>query len=194
MYKKLAVISKPISKYAEVTFEEIGFGLPDDLGDWFEKRVEHFEDGVFKDPQKISPEKAKSLAKSNPEEFFYRGLHKKYPDYEFEALKELLQTNAKFYFVFNYGTHQNPKYKELEEAAAEFLAIQDPRAFFYYKLNDLYPVFGRGAVIQLIDKDPRSFGQLGLGTSYPEYEQMATDAINIYDPTVIDTRTKDADQ
>jgi 2'-5' RNA ligase len=169
--------------------DDIGKGLPDFPGDWFEKLF------IDRDPPEyeIDADKreAESLAKDNPDEFFYRGLHKDYPDFEHVALEHMIKDSPKFYFLFNYQDREEEEFQKLLQTAAEQLSLQDPRSFFYYGLNHQFPELGRGAIVQLIHKDPRSFGQLGLERDYPDYAQTATDAINIYDPTKVEIRDVD---
>jgi DNA topoisomerase IB len=172
---------------AALDLGDMGFGVEDEMGDWWEKNpiFRHREEVPEYD---IDAEKseASKLAKDDPEEFFYRGLHKEYDDLEVVALKNIIEDNPKFYFLFKYHKREEPKFIELKQRAAEVLSQKDPRAFFYYDLHREMPELGRGAILQLIDKDPRSFGQLGLDKDYPDYIESATNAINIYDPTKTD--------
>jgi len=107
-------------------------------------------------------------------------MFQQYPALEIEALKNILKDNAKFYFVFKYNEREG--FKELLQAAAEALAQQDARAFFYYYLHQKFPELGRGAVIKLIDTNPGSFFDLGLDRDYPDYVESANNARNIIDP------------
>lgn len=172
---------------ADVDIEDFGLGIEDEPGDWFEKLLRHTDDHDF-DIHDVGESEAKKLCKEDPEQFFYRGLHKDFEELEPEALENLIEKSPKFYFVFKCHERDDDKYKNLLEKASEKLSLLDPRAFFYYHLHHKFPELGRGAVVHLIDKDPRSFVQLGLNKDYPDYEQMATDAINIYDPTVVDVK------
>jgi len=181
-----------ISKRA-LDISDFGMGFDDKPGEWFEKHhiFRHREEVPDYKVNDLAQSEAKRLAKEDPEEFFYRGLHREHEDLEYEALRNMIKTNPKFYWIFSYHTREDDKFKDLLQESAEGLSLQDPRAFFYYNLHKTYPEIGRGAIVHLIDKDPRSFGQFGLASAYPDYEQAATDAINIYDPMKIDVREKD---
>lgn len=169
--------------------ESMGFGIDDEMGDWFEKSpiFRHMDDEDFDyDIHDVSENEAKQLAKDDPDAFFYRGLHKECPEEEPVALKNMLEDNAKFYFVFKYHEREEDEFKELLEDAAEALSQQDARAFFYYHLHHKFPELGRGAIVQLIDTNPDSFFDLGLDKDYPDYIESANNARNIKDPNKVE--------
>lgn len=165
----------------EQTQNDMGFGKDDEMGDFFEK-MPMFRNKEIGNSSELSEAEAKSLSTSEPDKFFYKGLHKQYPKLEIEALKNIIKDNAKFYFVFKYNEREEQEYKDLMKPAAEALAQQDARAFFYYYLNEKFPELGRGAVIRLIDNNPGSFFDLGLDQFYPDYIESANNARNIIDP------------
>lgn len=171
-------------------FEDMGFGAEDLPGDWFEKspifRWRDEEDVPEYDIHEVSESEAKRIADDEPEKFFYRGLHKEYPDLESEALKHMIKTNAKFFFIFNYHEREEKEFQDLIEEAAELLSQQEVRAFFYYHLHHKFPELGRGAIIQLIDTNPDSFFDLGLQKDYPDLEESAGAARNIKDPNKVE--------
>jgi len=166
--------------------EDMGFGIDDMMGDWFEKapifRWKHEEEEPEFDIHDISESEASKLCDEEPEKFFYRGLHKEYPELESKALKKLIEDNAKFFFIFKYHEREEEEFQNMIEQAAEFLSQQDVRAFFYYHLHHKFPELGRGAIVQLIDTNPDSFFDLGLQKDYPDYEESAGAARNIKDP------------
>ena len=127
-----------------------------------------------------------NLAKTDSEEFFYKGLHKKYPQLEPIALKNMLEGNAKFYFVFEYHKRDEQAFKDLLLTAAEKLSQQDVRAFFYYELHHTFPELSRGAIIQLIDTNPDTYWDLGLSADFPDYEAAAIAARDIKDPNKVE--------
>lgn len=186
----LSIRDVSLSKRAFDDYEEfkreMGMGFDDELGDWFEKspifRYREEEDIPEYDEISADESEAKQLAENDPDKFFYRGLHKEHPDLELTALKNILDDNAKFYFVFKYHEHEEPEFQDLAEEAAEALSQQDVRAFFYYHLHHKFPELGRGAIIQLIDTNPDTFFDLGLQKDYPDYEEAAGHARNIKDP------------
>jgi DNA ligase D-like protein (predicted 3'-phosphoesterase) len=162
---------------------DMGFGIEDEPGDFFEKSpiFRHREEVPEYDIDAGGSEASK-LADNDPEKFFYRGLHKQHPELEVRALENIIENNAKFYFIFKYHEREEPEFKELAQPAAEALSLQDSRAFFYYHLHDQFPELGRGAIIQLIDTNPDSFFDLGLQKDYPDFEEAAGNARNIKDP------------
>lgn len=171
---------------AESWFDEMGFGLEDMQGDWFEKspmfRHREEEDVPEYDIHDVDEAEARKLAKEEPVKFFYRGLHKEYKDLEAEALGNLIEDNAKFFFIFRYHEREEDAFKNMVEKAAELLSQQDVRAFFYYHLHHKFPELGRGAIVQLIDTNPDSFFDFGLQKDYPDLEESAGAARNIKDP------------
>jgi len=169
----------------ELNDEDMGHGEDDEMGDWFEKAPifrHRDEEEPEHDIHDVSDNEAKQLAENDPDAFFYRGLHKECPEEEALALKNMLEDNAKFYFVFKYHEREEDEFKELLEAAAEALSQQDARAFFYYHLHHKFPELGRGAIVQLVDTNPDSFFDLGLDKDYPDYIESANNARNIKDP------------
>lgn len=169
---------------------DMGFGLDDMQGDWFEKspifRNREEEDIPEHKIHDLSESEAKKLIKDDPEKFFYRGLHKEYPEFEAEALSNLIEDNAKFFFIFLYHEREEEEFQNLVEKAAELLSLQDVRAFFYYHLHHKFPELGRGAIVQLIDTNPDSFFDLGLQKDYPDLEESAGAARNIKDPNKVE--------
>ena len=126
----------------------------------------------------------KELVENNPKRYFYLGLNKDkgFKKYEYDALSNAIKLDGGFYFKFDYHKSKNKKIKGLLQHAAEYLAQQNPRGFFYYGLHDSFPELGRGAIVQLIDTNPEAYHDLGLKGSYPEYEEGANHARNIKDP------------
>lgn len=181
--------SRAFDDYEEFK-REMGMGLADEPGDWFEKspifRHREEEDIPEYSDTKASKSEASKLASDNPDKFFYRGLHKEFPQFEAKALENFIKENAVFYFNFKYHEREEPEFKKLLEPAAEALAQQDVRAFFYYHLHHNMPELGRGAIIQLIDTNPDSFFDLGLQKDYPDYEEAAGHARNIKDPNKVE--------
>ena len=167
---------------------DMGFGKEDAMGDWFEKSpMFRFRDEEPEfDIQNIEDSEAKKLAEDDPEKFFYRGLHKDFPELEALALKGMIEDNAKFFFVFKYHERNEDDFQDLVENAAENLSLQDARAFFYYHLHHKFPELGRGAIVQIIDTNPDSFFDLGLQKDYPDYEESAGAARNIKDPNKVE--------
>ena len=154
-------------------------------GDWFERQPKFRDydaeiDYVIHD---VKESEASKLAKSDPETFFYRGLHREHKDLEAVALKCMLKDNANFYFIFRYHERDEEEFKDLLQEAAEKLSQQNVRAFFYFRLHHKFPELGRGAIVQLIDTNPESYHEFGLGKDYPDYLASAQDAINIEDPS-----------
>lgn len=173
----------------ELGIGDMGFGIEDMMGDWFEKapmfRYRH-NDEVPEYKETVVDDDPKELAKSDPEEFFYRGLHREYPEFEAEALKGMIEENPKFYFIFKYNEREEDEFKELFLPAAEKISKNDPRAFFYLRLHHNLPELGRGAIVQLIDTNPDSFFHLGLDQDYPDYIESASNARNIKDPNKVE--------
>jgi hypothetical protein len=167
---------------------EMGFGIDDLPGDWFEKSPMFVErtDIPEYEIHDISEQEAKNMIKEEPTKFFYRGLHKTFPMLELEAMRNLIETNAKFFFVFRYHDREEAGFKDMIERAAELLSQQDVRAFFYYHLHHTFPELGRGAIIQLIDTNPDSFFDFGLQKDYPDFEESANAARNIKDPNKVE--------
>jgi len=155
---------------------------------WFEKSPEFIRRQKKTDYKltEISEGEARSLLSNEPEQFFYKGLYKVYPQLEAEALKNMLKDRAKFYFVFKYDQREEQSFKDLLQPAAEALSQQDPRAFFYYNLQDKYPELGWGTIIKLIDTNPDGFHELGLDKIYPEFIESVGNARNIKDPNKIE--------
>lgn len=168
--------------------DDMGMGVGDEPGDWFEKSpiFRHREEAPEYETNGIPEGEARSLINSDPEKFFYRGLHREFPELEAEALSSVIQSNAKFYFVFDYHKREESEFEELQQEAAEALSQQDARAFFYYHLHHKFPELGRGAIIQLIDTNPDSFFDLGLNKDYPDYIGKAQNARNIKDPNKVE--------
>lgn len=167
---------------------DMGFGKEDRLGDWFEKSpIFRWREDIpeFK-IHELEESEAKKMAKDDPEKFFYRGLHKEYPNLEPLALEEMIKKNAKFFFIFLYHERDEDNFNNLVEQAAEALSLQDARAFFYYHLHHKFPELGRGAIVQLIDTNPDSFFDLGLQKDYPDLEESAGAARNIKDPNKVE--------
>ena len=167
---------------------EMGFGKDDMPGDWFEKSpmfVNRIDIPEY-DINDTSEQEARIMVKEDPSKFFYRGLHKTFPILEAEALRNLIETNAKFFFIFKYFEREEGEFKNMLEYAAELLSRQDVRAFFYYHLHHNFPELGRGAIIQLIDTNPDSFFDLGLQKDYPDFEESANAARNIKDPNKVE--------
>lgn len=180
-----------ISNFEEIfglNHPEMGFGLEDEMGDWFEKSPMFLDrrEKPEHDIHDLSESESKKIADEDPESFFYRGLHKEFPEHESVALKNMLEDNAKFYFVFKYHEREEEEFKELLEDAAEALSQQDARAFFYYHLHHKFPELGRGAIIQIVDNNPDSFFDLGLDKDYPDYVESANNARNIKDPNKVE--------
>lgn len=179
-----------ISKRADEkpVVKDMGQGIPDKPGDYFEKApiFRWREDMPEYETQDVEETEARNLASGDAEKFFYRGLHKKYPDLEPQALKGMLENNAKFYFIFKYHEREEQSIKDLLLPAAEALSQQDARAFFYYQLHHKFPELGRGAIVQLIDTNPDSFFDLGLQKDYPDLEESANSARNIKDPNKVE--------
>lgn len=182
-----------LSKRADIDIGEpeerdIGFGVDDNVGDFFEKEP-MFVDRTTRPEYEIhdvGEENARELSTNDPTKYFYQGLHKNYPKFEVAALKNMLKENAKFYFVFKYNDREEPEFKEMMQEAAEKLSQQDVRAFFYYQLHKIFPELGRGAIINLIDTNPESFHEFGLGSDYPDYLDAANNARNLKDPSKVD--------
>lgn len=168
--------------------QDSGFGKDDEMGDWFEKSPQFVERENVPDYDihDIGESEASQLATNDPEKFFYKGLHKDFPKLEPEALKSMIKENPKFYFVFKYHTREEPEFKVLLQPAAEALSQEDVRAFFYYHLHQNFPELGRGAIVQLIDKNPDSYFDLGLDKEYPDYVESANNARNIKDPNKVE--------
>lgn len=166
----------------------MGFGIDDEMGDWFEKSPMFINrtDVPEYDIHDVSEAEAKAMISKEPDKFFYRGLHKTYPNLESDAIKGVIETNAKFFFIFKYHEREEDVFKQLIERAAELLSQQDVRAFFYYMLHHKFPELGRGAIIQLIDTNPDSFFDLGLQKDYPDLEESANAARNIKDPNKVE--------
>jgi len=188
-------VEKPQVKLPEEQKGDIGFGKDDQMGDWFEKTPKFLE---RKNPgielHDINESSAGQLANTEPDTFFYRGLHKTYPKLESDALKNMLKDNAKFYFVFKYHERPEEPFKALLQSAAEALSQQDVRAFFYYHLHHNFPELGRGAIIQLVDTNPDSFFDLGLDKDYPDYVESANNARNIKDPNKVELELDQLEQ
>lgn len=163
---------------------DMGFGKDDLMGDWFEKSPMFRDRTDIPDYEihDVNESEARNMAKEEPDKFFYHGLHKTFPDLESEAIKNMIENNAKFFFVFKYHERPEDIFKQMIEHAAELLSIQDVRAFFYYHLHQHFPELGRGAIIQLIDLDPGSFFDFGLEKDYPDYTESANNARNIINP------------
>lgn len=166
--------------------KDMGMGKDDEPGEYFEKSPEfrNRESVPNYETHDVSEGEAQTLSTNDSEKFFYRGLHRKYPKLEAQALENILKTNAKFYFVFRY--HEKPEFEKLLQPAAEALSQQDARAFFYYHLHKKFPELGRGAILQLIDTNPDSFFDLGLNADYPDYIESANNARNIKDPNKVE--------
>lgn len=153
-------------------------------GEWFEKSPMFlWRDDMEFDIQNIGELEASNVADEDPEQFFYRGLHREHPTLESRALKNMIKDNAKFYFIFKYHEREEKEFKDLLEPAAETLSIQDARAFFYFHLHHVFPELGRGAIIQLIDTNPESFHEFGLNKDYPDLLDSASSAMNLVDPS-----------
>ena len=167
---------------------DMGFGKEDSLGDWFEKSpIFRWREDIPKfEIHDVKETEASKMAKEDPEKFFYRGLHKEFPDFEAEALKGMIEDNAKFFFIFLYHEREEEEFQDLVEKAAEALSLQDARAFFYYHLHHKFPELGRGAIVQLIDTNPDSFFDFGLQKDYPDLEESAGAARNIKDPNKVE--------
>lgn len=179
-----------IAEFAEIFDIDMigGKELDDDMGDWFEKSRIFIdkEESDSHDIHDIGNSDAGSLAKEDPEKFFYQGLHKEHPDLESVALAAMIEDNPKFYFVFKYHEREEDVFKDLMEIAAETLSLKDSRAFFYYHLHHKFPELGRGAIVQIVDTNPDTFFDLGLDKDYPDYIESANNARNIKDPNKVE--------
>jgi hypothetical protein len=166
--------------------------------DWFEGKQQFIDKG--KDTKfsihNVDYFEAENIAHSDPEAFFYRGLHQRYPNLEVSALRGVVAKNAKFFFIFKYHEREEKEFVDLLKKAAELLSQQDARAFFYYHLHHKFPELGRGAIIQLINTNPESYHEFGLEKDYPDYLEAANNAINIEDPSrtkvIVVEETEDA--
>lgn len=157
---------------------------------WFEKAPMFVHQDEEKDDDyeidNIDASDAATLAAEDPKRFFYLGLHRRFSGLERVALDNILPEDAGFYFKFEYYKREEEPFTEMLSRAAEFLAQQNPRGFFYYHLHHKFPELGRGAIMQLIDTNPDSFFDLGLDKDYPEYTSGAGDARNIKDPNKVE--------
>jgi len=167
---------------------DMGFGKEDMRGDWFEKSpIFRWREDIPKfELHDLEEAATKKMAEEDPEKFFYRGLHREYPKLEALALENMIEDNAKFFFIFLYHEREEDSFQDLVEKAAEALSLQDARAFFYYHLHHKFPELGRGAIIQLIDTNPDTFFDLGLQKDYPDLEESAGNARNIKDPNKVE--------
>lgn len=188
VFEDLPEVELPSDEDDVLFLGDMGFGKDDEMGDWFEKSpiFRWREDIPDFDVHDIKESEASKMAEEDPERFFYRALHKEYPGLEAKALKNMIENNAKFYFVFKYHEKDEDEFKDLLQPAAEALSQHDVRAFFYYKLHKEFPELGRGAIIQLIDTNPDSFFDLGLQQDYPDFEESAGAARNIKDPNKVE--------
>jgi DNA ligase D-like protein (predicted 3'-phosphoesterase) len=165
---------------------EVVHNPKDEDKDWFERSPisTKRKENVTYNASDISEKDVKKIVKNDPKRYFYLGLNKdkKFKKYEYDALSNVLPIDSSFYFKFNYHEDKRRKVSKLLQDAAEYLAQQNPRGFFYYHLHDKFPELGRGAIVQLIDLNPDSFFDLGLDKDYPDYADGANHARNIKDP------------